>query len=108
MDNIHITALYGAVSALAAGLSWVVKLFYVDMKASLKQCEERHIQVKKDAQDDLEEERTQCKESLQEHKDVINKLQGQVNTLTTQMVTIIGKTAKLESINDDKSPSSIH
>lgn len=89
MDNIHITALYGAISTLAAGLAWVAKLFYVDVKKSLAECETRHDKTKIEYEQRLQQEKKDCEAQLLEHKGVINNLQIQINTLTSNVLELM-------------------
>jgi hypothetical protein len=98
LDEIHVTALYGAISALTAGMAWVVKLFYVDVKQGEAKCEERSAKLEIHYEQRLQEERKECKEDLNEHKQVINEhkqvinaLQSQVNTLTSHVLEMKGK-----------------
>lgn len=81
--------MYGAISVLASGLAWVAKLFYVDVKKSLAECETRHDRTKIEYEQRLQEEKKDCESQLLEHKGVINNLQSQINTLTANVFDLM-------------------
>jgi guanylate kinase len=102
LDNIHITAMYGAISSLAAGLAWVVKLFYVDVKKALNDCEKRHDKTKIEYEQRLQEEKKECESRLMNHKAVINNLQAQVNTVTSNVFELMKSDSVLMKAHNEE------
>lgn len=87
MDStLVVTLLTTAIVSLAAAITFLFKLHYIDTRGALKNCEDRHNKDREDFHSRLAEEQLDCEKRLIQYQAVIDKLQSRLDDLYTNMV----------------------